>query len=71
MGIQTRHKGLTDAIKTLENLSPRIQRQRDDYFSGVQCQWNNEASAFDSGHLRGIVLDRTPSLWYVSSGLGL
>jgi formate C-acetyltransferase len=37
------------AIKTPENLSPRIQWLRDYYFSGTQRSWNNEATAWTTG----------------------
>jgi hypothetical protein len=37
------------AIKTPENLSPRIQWLRDYYFSGVQRPWNNEATSWTTG----------------------
>lgn len=37
------------AIKTPENLSPRIQWLRDYYFSGTQRRWNNEATSWTTG----------------------
>ncbi len=37
------------AIKTPENLSPRIQWLRDYYFQGVQRAWNNEYTAWTTG----------------------
>lgn len=37
------------AIKTPENLSPRIQWLRDYYFAGTQRNWNNEATSWTTG----------------------
>jgi formate C-acetyltransferase len=37
------------AIKSPENLSPRIQWLRDYYFSGIKRRWNNEATAWTTG----------------------
>jgi formate C-acetyltransferase len=37
------------AIKTPQNLSPRIQWLRDYYFSGVGRRWNNEATSWTTG----------------------
>jgi formate C-acetyltransferase len=37
------------AIKTPENLSPRIQWLRDYYFKGTKRRWNNEATSWTTG----------------------
>ncbi len=37
------------AIKTPENLSPRVRWLRDYYFKGTARNWNNEATAWTTG----------------------
>jgi trans-4-hydroxy-L-proline dehydratase len=49
MGKNSRQDQPAYALKTPENLSPRIQWLRDYYFSGVKRQWNNEATSWTTG----------------------
>lgn len=49
MGKNSPQEKLSYAIKTPDNLSPRIQWLRDYYFSGVDRRWNNEATSWTTG----------------------
>lgn len=48
MRVKTEHK-MRFAIKTPQNLSPRIQWLRDYYFQGVKRKWNNEFTSWTTG----------------------